>query len=178
MPAPRARPSLACFAAALVLAGVGCGYRLAGRGAVLPPDARVIAVLPFANHTRQPRFSQSISAAVAQEFQQRTRYRVQPTLAGSDAAVHGDLLSVEVNPVTFDAVSGRATTVEVVVHVEAWVTSEPQGKELFRNNDMVFHDQYRISNQQQDFFEEDSAAFLRLSHSVAQTLVADILEAF
>jgi len=162
----------------VLAAATACGYHVAGRGAVLPPDARVIAVLPFANHTRQPRLSQSISAAVAQEFQQRTKYRVQPTLPGSDAAVHGDLLSVEVTPVTFDATSGRATTVEVVVHVEAWVSSVPGGKELFRDNDMVFHDQYRISTQQQDFFEEDSAAFIRLSHSVAQSLVSDILEAF
>ncbi|MGH9393185.1 MAG: LPS assembly lipoprotein LptE [Terriglobales bacterium] len=135
-------------------------------------------MLPFANHTRQPRFSQSLSAAVAEAFQQRAAYRVQPTLAGSDAAVHGDLLSVNINPVTFDAASGRATTVEVVVHLEALVTAEPGGKELFRNNDMVFHDQYRISTQPQDFFEEDSAAFARLSRSVAQTLTADILEAF
>lgn len=164
-------------AVALVLLA-GCGYHVVGRGGALPPATRVLAVLPFANDTRQPGLSQQISAAVAREFQDRAPYRVQATLAGSDAAVHGDLRSVTVNPVTFDAASGRATTVEVVIHLQAWVTAEPSGKELFRNNDMVFHEQYQISTQEQDFFEEDSTAFIRLSHEVAKTLVADILEAF
>jgi hypothetical protein len=156
----------------------GCGYHLAGHGAVLPADTRVLAVLPFANHTRQPGFSQSLSAAVARAFEERARYRIQPTLAGSDAAVHGDLRSVSINPITFDAASGRATTVEVVIHLQAWVTAEPSGRELFRNNDMVFHEQYQTGASQQNFFEENSTAFLRLNQEVARTLVADILEAF
>ncbi|MGH9413154.1 MAG: LPS assembly lipoprotein LptE [Terriglobales bacterium] len=162
----------------LAVLAAGCGYHVVGGGGALPPTTRVLAVLPFTNNTRQPGLSQSISAAVAREFQSRTPYRVQPTLAGSDAAVHGDLRSVTVDPITFDATSGRATTVEVVVHVQAWVTAEPSGKELFRNNDMVFHEQYQISTDAQDFFEEDSTALMRLSTEVAHTLVADILEAF
>jgi hypothetical protein len=168
----RAALLLACAALA------GCGYHFAGQGAVIPRSARVIAVLPFLNHTRQPQLSQSISAAVARQFELRTPYHVQPEVAGSDIAVHGDLRSVQITPVTFDAASGRATTVEVVLHLAAWVTEEPGGRELYRNDDLVFHDQYRIATQQQDFFEEDSAAFLRLSNAAAKTLVSDILEAF
>ncbi len=164
--------------AGLAAAAAGCGYHFAGRGAVIPAATRVVAVLPFANHTRQPQLSQAISAAVARQFELRTRYRVQPELKGSDIAVHGDLRSVQVTPVTFDAATGRATTVEVVIHLEAWVTREPGGRELYRNDDLVFHDQYRIATQQQDFFEEDSAAFQRLSNASAHTLVSDILEAF
>lgn len=173
------RRGLIVLAAALALPLLGgCGYHVAGRGAALPATTRVVAVLPFANHTRQPQLSQALSAAVAQEFLARTHYRVQATVAGSDVAVHGDLLSVEITPVTFDATSGRATTAEVVLHLQAWVTAEPSGREVFRNNDLVFHDQYQISTEQANFFEEDSTAFLRLSRSTAQTLVADILEAF
>ncbi|MGH9486316.1 MAG: LPS assembly lipoprotein LptE [Terriglobales bacterium] len=170
-------PAGAMLLAAAALLAAGCGYHVAGRGA-LPADARVLAVLPFANHTDQPRLSQQISAAVAREFEQRAHYRIQPELAGSDAAVHGDLRSVTLSPITFDAASGRATSVEVVIHLQAWVTAEPSGRQLFRDNDMVFHEQYQISTRQQDFFEEDSTAFTRLSQEVAQTLVADILEAF
>jgi hypothetical protein len=168
---------LALLAGAAGLAA-GCGYHLARQGAVLPRATRVVAVLPFANHTRQPQLSQALAAAVARQFVLRTRYRVQPALPGSDVAVHGDLRSVQITPVTFDAASGRATTVEVVIHLEAWVTREPGGRELYRNDDLVFHDQYRIATEQQDFFEEDSAAFQRLSNAAAKTLVSDILEAF
>jgi Lipopolysaccharide-assembly len=174
----RRRVALAGALAAAALCAAGCGYHLAGQGAVIPRSTQVVAVLPFANHTRQPQLSQAISAAVARQFELRTRYHVQPGLQGSDIAVHGDLRSVQITPVTFDAASGRATTVEVVLHLEAWVTGEPGGRELFRNDDLVFHDQYRIATQQQDFFEEDSAAFQRLSNAAAQTLVSDILEAF
>ncbi|MGH9483116.1 MAG: LPS assembly lipoprotein LptE [Terriglobales bacterium] len=167
---------ISALAPALVLAG--CGYHLANHGGALPAATRVVAVVPFANHTRQPQLSQAISAAVAREFQQRAHYRIQTEAAGSDAAVHGDLLSVAINPVTFDATTGRATTAEVVLHLQVWVVEEPSGRELFRNNDLVFHDQYELSAQQAGFFEEDSTAFLRLSQSIAQTVVADILEAF
>lgn len=164
---------------ALLLLGVAaCGYHLAGHGGVIPAAARTLAVLPFENHTRQPQLSQAISAAVAQEFMQRTHYHVQATVLGSEVALHGDLLSVEISPVTFDAATGRATTAEVVIHVKAWMTAEPGGQEIFRNNDMAFHDQYQISPEQQNFIEQDSTAFRRLSQAVAQTLVADILEAF
>lgn len=163
--------------AALSLGVSGCGYHLAGRGGALPAGTHVIAVLPFANHTAQPRLSQMVSAAVAREFTLRTRDQVQATAAGSDAEVHGAVLSVTATPVTFDTASGHATTVEVVVHVQAWVT-DPAGKDLFRNNDMVFHEQYQISTQEQNFIEEDSSAFQRLSQTIAQTLVSEILEAF
>ncbi len=190
----RARSAVDAALAALVtvalvasLGLIGCGYHIAGHGGVIPAATTTVAVLPFANHTRQPQLSQAVSAAVAQEFARRTHYRVEPALTAADAngpvvALHGDVLSVELNPVTFDAASGRATTVEVVVHLKAWLetVAPPGGKpiELFRNNDMVFHDQYEISLQQQNFFEEDATAFARLSHSIAQTLVADIVEAF
>ncbi len=180
MNARRGGNALSRLAALALFAGwaAGCGYHFAGQGAVIPAATRVIAVLPFANHTRQPQLSQAISAAVARQFELRTRYHVQPELPGSDLAVHGDVRSVQITPVTFDAASGRATTVEVVLHLEAWVTREPDGRELYRNDDLVFHDQYRIATQQQDFFEEDSAAFQRLSAAAAKTLVSDILEAF
>ncbi len=157
---------------------VACGYHLAGRGAVLPASTRVVAVLPFANHTRQPQLGQALGAAVAQEFQQRAHYRIQPVLAGSDVAVHGDVRSLQATPVTFDAASGRATTVEVVMHVQVWLTAEPGGREIYRNNDLVFHEQYQISTEQQNFFEENSSAYQRLSREAAQTVVANILEAF
>ncbi|HXE30787.1 MAG TPA: LPS assembly lipoprotein LptE [Terriglobales bacterium] len=175
-PGPRAAATAAALLAAWLFAG--CGYHFAGRPTILPPATHVVAVLPFQNHTGQPQLSQAISAAVAQEFERRTHYHVQASAVGCDAALHGDLRSVEITPVTFDATSGRATTVEVVIHVQAWMTTEPGGHEVYRNNDLVFHDEYQISPQQSNFIEEDSSAFRRLSQSLAQTLVADIVEAF
>ncbi len=171
--------AIRAMALALVLLGAGgCGYHLANGGGAIPAGTRVVAVLPFANHTDQPQLSQAISAAVAQSLLQRTHYQVRAAAQGSDVAIHGDLLSIKITPVTFDAASGRATTAEVVLRLRAWVTAEPGGKELFRNDDLTFHDQYEISPQQQNFIEEDSSALHRLSLTIGQTLVSQILEAF
>jgi outer membrane lipopolysaccharide assembly protein LptE/RlpB len=168
--------ALALLGALLTLAG--CGYHIAGHGGALPAGTQTVAVLPFSNHTAQPRLSQMVSAAEAREFELRTHLHVQATADGSDAAVHGNVVSVTATPVTFDTTSGHATTVEVVVHLQAWVTATATGKEVFRNDDMVFHEQYQISTQEQNFIEEDTSAFQRLSQTVAQTLVSDVLEAF
>lgn len=174
----RAQLAALLAVAALAALATACGYHLAGNTNLLPADVHTIAVLPFENRSRTPQVSQAITAAVAQELVLRAHYRIQPTAAGADAVLHGTLLSMAVTPVAFDEVSGRATTVEVVLHVQAWLTHEPDGKQLYRADNLVFHDQYQITASQQDFFEENSAAQARLSQMVAQTLVADILEAF
>lgn len=167
------------LAVLLLVAGLaaGCGYHAADRLKTLPPSVRVIAVPGFVNNTRQPGIAQAISAAVAQQFIQRG-YRLQPAVEGSDAVLEGTLLDLQFTPVTFDPVSGRATTVEIRLHLAARLTDRHDGRELYRNDDLVFHDQYQVSPNARDFVEENSLATERLSRSVAATLVSAVLENF
>lgn len=177
MSAPRHRCALALL---LLLAAFGsaCGYHLQGHLNALPPNLRVVAVLPFKNETRAPHLSQTITAAVAQELVQQARYRVQPIAAGADAVLRGTVVSLVLTPVTSDPTTGHATMVEVRMRFSATLIDLHTHKTLFQNDDMVFHDQYQISQQLQDFFEEDQSAYQRMSQTVARTLVSNILENF
>ncbi len=156
----------------------GCGYHLDGHVNALPTSIQVVEVTPFQNATRTPGISQSITAAVSRELIHRTRYRVQPYANQADAELTGTVKDLTLTPVTFDPVSGRATTMEVRIHVAATLTDLHTHKALFHNDDMTFHDQYQISPQLPDFFEEDTSAFQRMSQTVARTLVSNILENF
>ena len=156
----------------------GCGYRVEGHVNALPASIHVVEVTPFQNATRTPGISQSITAAISRELIHRTRYRVQPDADQADAQLTGTVKEIIFTPVTFDPVSGRATTMEVRMHIAADLTDLHTHKVLFHNDDMIFHDQYQISPQLPDFFEEDTSAFQRMSQTVAQTLVSNILENF
>lgn len=171
-------PSLLGSALGLLLTAVGCGYHMEGHVNTLPTEIHVVEVAPFKNLTRTPNISQSVTAAVSSELIHRTRYHVQSYPDNADAELTGAVTSVTFTPVTFDPVSGRATTMEVRLHVQATLTDLHSHKVLFHNEDMLFHDQYQISPQLPDFFEEDTSAFRRMSRTIAQTLVSNILENF
>jgi hypothetical protein len=157
---------------------IACGYHVAGRVNSLPKAIQVFAVPPFDNQTNTPRISQSITAAVSRQLLTRTHYRVQPQVDGSDAVLHGVVTAVATLPVTFDPVTGRVSMFEMTVRVKTVVNDTRTNKELYRNDDMVFHEQYQVSQDARTFFEEDQVAYERLSRTVASTLVASILEQF
>ena len=172
------RSQLLWICMGLLLTAAGCGYHVEGKVNTLPSNLHVVEVTPFKNQTRTPNISQTVTAAVSRELIHRTRYRVQPYPEGADAELTGAVTSIIFTPVTFDPVSGRATTMEVRMHIAATFTDIHTRKVLFHNDDMVFHDQYQISPQLPDFFEEDTSAFDRMSQTVARTLVSNILENF
>jgi hypothetical protein len=78
---------------------------------------------------------------------------------------------------TYDSQTGRATSVLVVVAVQVSLV-EKQGKVLYQNPSYVFREQYEVSQDLTNFFEEDSPAFRRLSRDFARTLISNLLEGF
>lgn len=175
----RLRPSAAWpLVLALLAASAGCGYRLGNHVNSLPPNVHVIAVPGLVNRTRVPRLSQTITSALVSELVRRTHYRVQPQIAGSDAVLRGVVTALDSIPVTFDPANGHATTVEITLHLRVWLVDQLTGKDLYRNNDLVFHDQYQISSSAAALFEEDPAAYQRLSRTIAADVVSAILERF
>ncbi|HZT73525.1 MAG TPA: LPS assembly lipoprotein LptE [Terriglobales bacterium] len=167
-----------CAALCGALALAGCGYGLADHVHALPPNVHSIAVPGLANRTRVPRLAQMISSGIVDELVRRTHYRVQPGLAGSDAVLRGVVTALDATPVTFDPNNGHATTVELTVHLRVWLVDQLTGKDLYRNDDLVFHDQYQISSESATLFEEDPAAYERLSRTIAADVVSAILEGF
>jgi outer membrane lipopolysaccharide assembly protein LptE/RlpB len=156
----------------------GCGYHLSNHVHALPPDVKVIAVSGFRNQTLSPRLSQLMTAAMARELIQRTRYRIQSQRAGSDAVLEGTVLSLATTPVTFDPNTGRVSTVEVRLRLRVRLLDETTGQPLYQASNLVFRDQYQISASEPSLFEEDTVALRRMCRDAARTVVGDILENF
>lgn len=166
----------ALFVAACFLAG--CGYHVAGRSARVPAEWRTIAIPAFTNDTTQYRIEQQFTEAVIREFISRTKYRIVQNTESADAVLHGEILSIETNPVLFDANTGEVTAMLVTIHTKVQLIDNSTQKPVYRNDDMVFRDQYQISGDVQSFFQEEGPALDRMSRDFASRVVANVLEGF
>jgi outer membrane lipopolysaccharide assembly protein LptE/RlpB len=161
-----------------VTAITGCGYHVAGKAALVPSDVRTIAVPAFKNLSHQYRIEQMVTAAVKQEFVERTRFRVTSNPAEADAVLKGLITAVKENVLTFDPQTGRATTLQIQVTASVSLEDLHTHKPIYSNQNYDFREEYQISPLNPVLFEEDQPALKRLSQDLARTLVTDILEDF
>jgi outer membrane lipopolysaccharide assembly protein LptE/RlpB len=179
---PRKRPRgpawLLAAPLALAMVAAGCGYHVAGRGAMLPKTWHTLSIPVFANHTLRYRLGQRFTQAVVREFEARTSYRIVPDPRHADAVLHGDMTSIEAVPVLFDSTTGRATTMLVTVHLKVRLEDRTTKKISYRNDDFVFRDEYELSTNPKSFFEEENPALDRMARDLAARLVSDVLENF
>jgi hypothetical protein len=131
----------------------------------------------FINQTTTYKIEQTLTAAVVEELNTRTRYHVVSDPRSGDAILRGTVLAAVSTPLTYDTTTGRASTVLIVVNMEV-VLTDAKGRILYQNPSYVFREQYQVSQQLSTFFEEDSPAFKRLSGQFARALVSNILEGF
>src|SRR5580693_3509642 len=153
------------MAAALVPAG--CGYHVAGRSSALPSEWKTVAVPAFKNDTTRYRIEQRFTAAVIRQFLQRTKYRIVQDPTSADAVLHGEVVSIETDPMLFNATTGQVTTMLVTVHTKVQLIGTKDEKTVYENNDMVYRDEYQISSDVQSFFEEQDPALVRMSRDFA-----------
>jgi len=171
-----ARSAFACLCC--VIAFGACGYQVGGKGALIPPDIRTIAIPAFTNQTAQFRIEQQMTRAVTRELIDRTNYRVTQNPAHADAVLRGVVEAVQQGVVTFNPQTGSASTLQVVVTASVKLVDLHTKKVVFSNPHYVFRDEYQISPTAPTLIEEDPAAFNRISRDFARTLVTDILENF
>ncbi len=169
---------LAIIPLTLVLFLASCGYRVAGTANRLPKEVHTIAIPGFANQTQTYKIEQLLTSAVVREFLTRTHYRIiNEVNTSADATLQGTVLTVQVAPVTYDSVTGRASSALVTVTTRITLMDR-HNKKLFEQPNYVFRDQYQVSRELSSFFQEESPAMDRLSREFARTLVSNILEAF
>jgi outer membrane lipopolysaccharide assembly protein LptE/RlpB len=172
----RVHTFIAAVLAPLLL--VACGYHTAGHSTRLPQQVHTIAVPAFANKTQTYRIEQSLTSALVREFNSRTNYRiVHDPQDDADAILRGSVINAGSSTLTFDAQTGRASTMLVTVNVSVKLVDR-KGAVLYDNPNYTFREQYQVSREIASFFEEDSAALDRLSRDFARTLVSNILEAY
>ena len=155
----------------------GCGYHVAGKASRLPQNVRTIAVPTFQNRSQTYRIEAKLTAAVVREFNTRTQYHIVSDPANADATMNGSVLSTQIEPLTYDSRTGRASSGVITIRMSVTLTGG-NGEVLFRNPNYLFRDEYQASSQVSSFFEEQDPAFDRLCNDFARTLVSNILEAF
>jgi outer membrane lipopolysaccharide assembly protein LptE/RlpB len=156
----------------------GCGYHVAGRGARLPSSWKTLAVPMLVNRTSHYRIEQRLTEAMIREFLARTSYHVIQNENSADAVLHGEITSIETSPVLFDATTGRVTTMLVTVHAHVNLTDRGTKNVVYKNDDLVFRDEYQISTDVASFFEEQDPALERMARDFAAQVVAGVLENF
>ncbi len=173
----RSRPGSLAFTF-LMIASAGCGYHTAGRGTHLPQAVHVIAVPTFTNQTHSYRLEQVLTGAVVREFGTRARYRIIPeNSVDADAVLRGTVVSTSTSPLTYDAKTGRASTMLVTVNLKVEMLDR-NGAVIYENPNYAFREQYQVSREISSFFDEESPALDRLARDFARTLVSNILEGF
>jgi len=155
----------------------GCGYHVAGKASRLPQNVHTIAVPTFQNKSQAYRIEAKLTAAVVRELNARTRYRIVSDPANADATMRGSVLSTQIEPLTYDSRTGRASSGLITIRMSVTLTGS-NGEVLFQNPNYLFRDEYQSSEQLASFFEEEDPAFDRLCNDFARTLVSNVLEAF
>ena len=170
--------SFICAVALLAIASFsGCGYHVAGKASRLPQNVHTLAVPVFQNRSQTYRIEAKLTAAVVREFNTRTQYRIVSDPAGADAIMRGSVLSTQIEPLTYDSRTGRASSGVITIRMSVTLTGS-NGEVLFSNPNYLFRDEYQASEQVSSFFEEEDPAFDRLCSDFAHTLVSNVLEAF
>jgi hypothetical protein len=160
--------ALACLA--------GCGYHTLGAATHLPSNVRTLSVPVFATRTEAYHTEALMTNAVIREFAARTRLHIAPDSgAGSDAVLHGTILTQTVTPLTYNTSTQQSSSFLITVIVAVTLTDR-DGRTLFENKNYTFRQQYQSTMNLATFFDESPAAEERLSREFARALVADVLE--
>jgi hypothetical protein len=164
-----------------ILVGIacsGCGYHVAGRASRLPSDWSSIAIPAFKNDTTRYRLEQRLTEAVIREFIERTKYRAVQNTESADGVLHGEVLSIETSPVIFNSTTGEVELMVVTIHTKVLLVDNKTSQPMYKNDDMVFRDEYQISSDVQSFFDEQSPALGRMAKDFAAKLVSNVVENF
>jgi outer membrane lipopolysaccharide assembly protein LptE/RlpB len=166
------------FWLAMALAGAaGCGYHVGGTADLVPKNLKTIAIPAFGNVTTRYDLGRMLPEDISREFLSRTRYRVVSDPEQADAVLTGSVVRFVSSPTTADA-SGRATAVQATVILQLTLKDHATGAVLFTRPNFEFHERYAISVSPEDYFDESGVAMMRLSKSVADSVVTAILNNF
>lgn len=171
------RRVLAVMALAAAVAA-GCGYRVAGRATHLPESVKTIAVPALENRTSQYRIEQRLTEALVRELLSRGRYRVVATPAGADAVLRGTVTAIETTPLMFDTQTGRAAAMLVTVHCAVVLEDAEKKTVLYKNDNLLFRNEYEISTDVNSFFAEQNPALDRVARDFAKQVVSAVLEGY
>jgi outer membrane lipopolysaccharide assembly protein LptE/RlpB len=164
------------LAACWLLIG-GCGYNLVGRGSVLDPSIRTINIPTLVNRTTRVEIEQRLTQAIAQEFVSRGRMTIMSDPKDAQAILRGSIDTFNLTPVGFD--QGRATQyqISITANIEL-LDHRNEDKVLWKNDQYRFVENYQVTPDSTNAFDQESRAIQEIAVRFAESLVANLLEGF
>jgi outer membrane lipopolysaccharide assembly protein LptE/RlpB len=162
----------------LLIALAGCGYHQAGSATHIPGNVRTLSVPIFKTNATAFHTEVAFTAATIRELNTRTKYQILNTDSpDADATLHGTILTQTVAPLTYDANSGQTSSYLVTITARVLLVAH-DGHVLYRNDAVVYHEQYQSTQDLSGFIQEDGYAVKRIAKDFAQSVVSDMLESF
>ncbi len=162
----------------LALTLTGCGYHQAGSATHIPADVQTLAVPIFATNAQAFNTEMAFTQATIRELNTRTKYRIiNKDNPDADATLHGTILTQTVAPLTYDSTTGETSSYLVSISAKVLLTAH-DGRVLYRNDSLLFREQYQSTEDLSGFIQEDGYAVQRIARDFAHTIVSDMLESF
>ncbi len=162
----------------LLVTLTGCGYHQAGSATHIPANVQTLAVPIFATHAQAYHTEAAFTEAIVRELNTRTKYRIINTDSpDADAILHGTILTQTVTPLTYDSSTGQSSSYLVTINARVLLTSH-DGRVLYRNDSLLYREQYQSTQDLNGFLQEDAKAVGRVAKDFAQAVVSDMLESF
>jgi hypothetical protein len=165
--------------AILFMAMSSCGYRLSGKGSLVPEGTKTIAVPAFINNTNEPYVDLDVTKAVVDEFIADGRLRIVDVEA-ADLALRGVVVKYDVTALSFTADS-FVQQYRVRIVVNATLEDLRAKKILWRENNIeaVFISDYKVSIGDITVTKiAKETAIKKASQDIAWTLRSRVLEGF
>ena|SRR5271168_1340017 len=156
----------------------GCGYHQAGAATHIPANVHTLAVPIFATHAQAYHTEMAFTQAIISELNLRTKYQVlNSDNQDADAVLHGTILTETVTPLTYDATTSQTSSYLVSITAKVVLTAH-DGRVLYRNDSILYREQFQSTQDLSSFIQEDGYAVHRVAREFAQTIVSDMLESF
>jgi outer membrane lipopolysaccharide assembly protein LptE/RlpB len=156
----------------------GCGYHQAGSATHIPSNIRTLAVPIFATHAQAYHTEVAFTEATIRELNTRTKYHIiNSDNPDADATLHGTILTQTVAPLTYDASTGQSSSYLVSITAKVILTAH-NGRVLYRNDSILYREQYQSTQDLSGFIQEDGYAVKRIAREFSHAIVSDMLESF
>ncbi len=132
-----------------VLALLGCGYNLVGRGGALPKHIKVISVPVFENETLETGLEALVTDAVVASLMKRGGLQIGDNSA--DARLHGIVVSYELKRLSYDT-RGVPNEYRVAIGVRAELIDLQDENVLFSAKKLSIKKDYKVDEDISDLY--------------------------
>src|SRR5271154_5947240 len=141
----------------------GCGYHQAGSATHIPADVRTLAVPIFATHAQAYHTEMAFTQATIRELNTRTKYQIiNSDSPDADATLRGTILTQTVTPLTYDSTTGQSSSYLVSITAKVVLTAH-DGHVLYRNDSILYREQYQSTQDLSSFINEEGYAAHRVA---------------